>query len=388
MFRMQPTSSLKTPSVWALAWVLLAACGGGAAAEGQRTAGSDSGDTVRNEGSADGSSESDGSGSGDAVSEDTGDDASDGAGSGSGAMDPPYPAGVTDIPIPFGSGRQARLYVPALAMTQPPRALIVVLHGGGGEGLSVSEPGNHPLAEFRTVADREGVVVVYPEGSATRDGRLGWTDCRSDNLQASSDDDLGFLRTVVELLTIDYGLPAERVFMAGGSNGAQMTLAYAAVAPESIAAIATSNGNLPENPLPGPCATEPSQPMPALIAHGSADTVMPFAGGCVANLGGGCSRGRVVGAEATRDAYLRRNGLIGVAPTNETFESDPNDAGTADRFLYDGIHPVVWWRMNGAGHPVASKVVETATTAISGAQNRDVEFAEIAWTFFATQLPE
>jgi hypothetical protein len=44
--------------------------------------------------------------------------------------------------------------------------------------------------------------------------------------------------------------------------------------------------------------------------------------------------------------------------------------------------------MNGAGHPVASKVVETATTAISGAQNRDVEFAEIAWTFFATQLPE
>jgi 23S rRNA (guanosine2251-2'-O)-methyltransferase len=164
-------------------------------------------------------------------------------------MDPPYPAGVTDIPIQFGSGRRARLYVPALAMMQPPRALIVVLHGGGGEGLGVSEPGNHPLAEFRTVADREGVVVVYPEGSATRDGRLGWTDCRSDNLQASSDDDLGFLRTVVELLTIDYGLPAERVFMAGGSNGAQMTLAYAAVAPESIAAIATSNGNLPENPL-------------------------------------------------------------------------------------------------------------------------------------------
>ena len=91
MFRMQPTSSPTTPSVWALAWVLLSACGGSAAAEGQRTAGSDGSDTGRDEGSADDSSESDGSGSGDAVSEDTGDDASDGAGSGGGAPLPQFP---------------------------------------------------------------------------------------------------------------------------------------------------------------------------------------------------------------------------------------------------------------------------------------------------------
>lgn len=300
----------------------------------------------------------------------------------------PYPAGVTDVPIDFGGPRRVRVYVPEALGNDPPRALVVTLHGGGGQGLETSNPGQHPLAVFRDVADRERFVVAYPEGSIAMDGRYGWTDCRADNRNASAADDLGFLRFVVARLRAEFGLPTSRVFMTGTSNGAQMTLAFATTASDELAAIAISSGNLPENPLPGPCTTGPTQPIPALFTHGSADPAMPYGGGCVANLGGACARGRVIGAEATRDAWLATNGLSTAFTGTETVEVDTADPGTAERFDYAGEAPVVWWRLNGAGHPPPSRSVLVDATAASGAQNRDIEFAEVAWAFFATRLPD
>lgn len=308
----------------------------------------------------------------------------DGEGGGSG---PPYPGGTTDVIIEHGGPRRARVYVPADLGAATPRAVIVVLHGGGGEGLDVSDPGGHPLAVFREVADRERLVVVYPEGSEARDGRLGWTDCRADNLQASGEDDVGFLRAVVARMRADYGLAAERVFMAGTSNGGQMTMAFAAQAGDEIEAIAVGNANLPENPLPGECTNGPPRAIPALFVHGSADPAMPFEGGCVANVGGGCARGRVVGATATRDAYLALNGLSSTPTRTETVEVDLTDPGPAERFVHDGAFPVEWWRLSGAGHPPPSRLVSVPSSPLIGSQNRDVEFAEIAWDFFETRLP-
>ena len=65
---------------------------------------------------------------------------------------PAYPVGVTDIAPDPNSTRRVRVVIPGSVVEQPPRALVVVLHGGGGTGLDVSEPGQHPLAVFRDVA--------------------------------------------------------------------------------------------------------------------------------------------------------------------------------------------------------------------------------------------
>jgi polyhydroxybutyrate depolymerase len=299
---------------------------------------------------------------------------------------PAYPVGVTDIAPDPNSTRRVRVVIPGSVVEQPPRALVVVLHGGGGTGLDVSEPGQHPLAVFRDVAERERFVVAYPEGSAARDGKLGWTDCRADNLQASDADDVGFLRTAIALLHDEFDLTPAQTFMAGGSNGGQMTLAFAAHHADLLGAIAVSSANLPETPLEGACANGPSQPIAALFTHGSADTAMPYDGGCVANLGGNCARGRVIGAEATRDAWLSLNGLASTATLQNVVDISTDDAGSADSFVYDGAAPVVWWRLNGAGHPSPSIAVQVAPNPYNGVQNNDVEFAELAWQFFAQQL--
>jgi polyhydroxybutyrate depolymerase len=242
------------------------------------------------------------------------------------------------------------------------------------------------LSVFRIVADREGFIVVYPGGLPAPDGGPGWNDCRNDNQLTSSADDLAFLNALIERVRGEYGLPASKVFMSGGSNGAQMTLAYLIAGPANVAAAATSNGNLPLNPKAGACSTPTPRRTPILMAHGSADPAMPYAGGCVANAGGGCARGRVISAEATRDFWLSANGLSTVKPLTSVIEIDPNDGGAATRFAYTGVGSVEWWRMEGGGHPVSSRLVPIAENALNGKQNRDVEFAEIAWTFFKAQL--
>lgn len=300
---------------------------------------------------------------------------------------PPYPVGLASGTLDVGGvTREFRVYTPS-GLAAAPKALVFVLHGGGGKGLNVANPGAHPLSAFRDVADREGFIVVYPGGLPASDGSPAWNDCRSDNRVASGADDLRFLDALIEQLRGQYGLPASRIFMSGGSNGAQMTLSYALAGAGNVAAIATSAGNLPLNPKAGDCSSSPSRPLPVLMVHGTADPAMPYAGGCVANVGGGCARGRVIGTEATRDAWLTTNGLSGVVPVQTVVDTNPSDPGPANRFLYSGAFPVEWWRMNGAGHTVASRTVLVPATSDTGAQNRDIEFAEIAWTFFKAQLP-
>ena len=294
----------------------------------------------------------------------------------------PYPAGLSSATLTVGGvGREYRVHVPT-SVTTAPSAVVLVLHGGGGAGLGVSDLGTHPLSVFRTVADREGFVVVYPGGMPAADGSAGWNDCRADNLNASSADDLAFLEALVDRLRSQYALPASRVFMAGGSNGAQMTLAFAVTRADRVGAVASSGGSLPLAPKPGACSAQPARAVPILLAHGTADTQMPFGGGCVANFGGGCSRGRVISAQATRDYWLAVNGLAAATPLQSVVDPDGTDAGPANRFQYGGPSPLEWWRLDGAGHTVPSRTVLVEANASSGVQGRDVEFAEIAWAFF------
>lgn len=302
------------------------------------------------------------------------------------ATQAPYPIGLSDATITVGGvTRDYRVHVPA-GLGSTPAAIVLVLHGGGGEGLNVANTGAHPLSVFRAVADREGFVVVYPAGLPARDGNAGWADCRADNEVAGTADDVAFLDALIDRLRTQYGLPSTRLFMAGGSNGAQMALSYAIVKANNISAIATSSGNLPQNPKAGACSGTPARRVPILMAHGALDSLMPYGGGCVANLGGSCNRGRVISAEATRDYWLNANGLSGVSPTSSVVNLDLTDAGPANRFVYGGSAPVEWWRLDGAGHTAASRAVLVPPSAERGVQNRDIEFAEVAWTFFKSRL--
>jgi polyhydroxybutyrate depolymerase len=293
----------------------------------------------------------------------------------------PYPEGLSTQTIQVNN--QARKYlVYRPSGLSKPVAVVMVLHGGGGAGLDVAQPGVHPLSVFRNVADTAQILVVYPEGSPDSQGNPGWNDCRNDDQSGAQGDDLVFLQQLMGRLTQEMGLTAKNMYLTGTSNGALMTFSYAFNFPSTIRAIAVSSGNLPLNPAPGACTNGSSVPLPILITHGTLDPAMPADGGCVANLGGACNRGRVVSQTTTLNYWLQRNNLTNVTPTSTTFNVNNNDAGNVVKRVYEGTNPLVYYVLNDAGHAVPSLTIFSATTAASGAQNRDIEYATEVWKFF------
>jgi polyhydroxybutyrate depolymerase len=293
----------------------------------------------------------------------------------------PYQVGLTTNFITVNNVTRKYLVYRPVGLTRA-TSVVVILHGGGGLGLDVAQPGVHPLAVFRSVADTEKILVVYPEGSPDIQGNLGWNDCRNDDISGSNGDDITFLRDLNSKLRSELGIATSDIFLTGTSNGAVMTFAYAFYYPETIKAIAVSSGNLPLNPKPGPCTTGSTVRLPLLITHGTSDPAMPANGGCVANLGGACNRGQVVSQAATLSYWLQRNGLQGVSPTVTTFNVTSNDAGNVEKRVHRGRAPLVYFSLNNAGHQVPSRTVFLDSSSASGVQNRDIEYASEVWSFF------
>ena len=293
----------------------------------------------------------------------------------------PYQEGLTTNYITVNNiTRKYLVYRPTGITTV--NAVVTVLHGGGGLGIGVSEIGAHPLSFFRTIADNEKFLVVYPEGSLDIQGNPGWNDCRSDDISGSQGDDIFFLKQLNSKLISELNISSNKMYLTGTSNGALMTYSYAFQFPETIKAIAVSSGNLPEFPESGLCTNGSNLPLPILMTQGTSDPAMPANGGCVADIGGNCNRGKVISQTATINYWLQRNGLQNVTPTISNFDFNTNDAGNVEKRVYNGTKPLVYFVLNNAGHAVPSKTVFTNSTPASGIQNRDIEFAEEAWSFF------
>ena len=292
-----------------------------------------------------------------------------------------YAEGMTTNYLTVNNVKRKYLVYRPIGITEI-NAVVLVLHGGGGLGIGVSDIGAHPLSVFRTIADNEKFLVVYPEGSLDIQGNPGWNDCRSDDYSGSQGDDVSFLKQLNSILISELNISSNKMFLAGTSNGALMTYSYAFQFPETIKAIAVSSGNLPEFPENGLCTNGSNLPLPILMTQGTSDPAMPANGGCVADIGGKCNRGKVISQTATINYWLQRNGLQNVTPTISNFDFNTNDAGNVEKRVYNGTKPLVYFVLNNAGHAVPSKTVFTNSTPASGIQNRDIEFAEEAWSFF------
>jgi len=143
--------------------------------------------------------------------------------------------------------------------------LVLVLHGRGGTG-----PGTAALTGFDEVADEHGFVVAYPTGV---DNQWNYVD----GIEGYDIDvpDLEFLRALVAELSARYPIDPARVYVAGFSNGGYMAQHLACKATDVFAAFA-SVGAAGYGGQPGNCG-EPD-PVPILFIHGTADTIVPFAG--------------------------------------------------------------------------------------------------------------
>lgn len=172
-----------------------------------------------------------------------------------------------------GRGRTYRLHVPADRDPSAPLALVVALHGGGGNGANLQAK-----IGLDAIADRESFLVAYPDGSGRLDDYLlTWNagNCCGYALDEQVDD-TAFLRAMVADISRTYSIDSRRVYATGMSNGGMMSYRLACEAADLFAAVAPVAGALNLE------SCEPSGPVSVLAIHGTADQHVLFEGGAPA----------------------------------------------------------------------------------------------------------
>ena len=264
-----------------------------------------------------------------------------------------------------GQSRHYWEYVPAT----PARAVLLLLHGHGGSGAQVLGVDKHaaPYRRFIEIADREGLVLLAPDGEKGGDRFPGWNDCR----RARSNprvDDLGFLTALVrETQRREH---ADTAYVAGTSNGGVMALRLAVERPELFRGVAAIAASMPAESTCG----EPRAPVSVIFIAGTADTYMPYDGGAVAGKRG---RGSVIGAERSVALWRR------VDDAERREMSDRR--GAVERSVWRGPRAsVALDRVEGGGHSEPSRVERYSklVTRLLGEQNGDIETADEVWAFF------
>jgi polyhydroxybutyrate depolymerase len=191
---------------------------------------------------------------------------SQGPGSSQTVASPAGPATISETPAPGdhdltlqwdGLTRTYKLHAPPSLVAGAPLPLVVALPYRGGDG-----PSMRSLTELDAKADREGFLVAYPDG--IRRSMSALTCC-------GNNDDVGFVRSIVEHLVAVWRADAERVYATGMSIGAEMTFRLAVEAPGVFAAIAPVSGGFIGSKVDNDPSYRSSQPVSVLSIVGNDD---------------------------------------------------------------------------------------------------------------------
>jgi polyhydroxybutyrate depolymerase len=171
-----------------------------------------------------------------------------------------------------GRARTYILHVPPGVTGAEPVALVFDLHGAGGNGLQQQQ-----MSGWGTVADREGLLVVYPDGI---DGYWNVDDTCCGTAGNEQIDDVGFIRAIVDELSALACIDGQRIYVSGFSNGGGLAHRLGCEAADVIAAIAPVATDLRTQPC------EPVRPISMMEVRGMSDSLEPYEGGVVGPPGG------------------------------------------------------------------------------------------------------
>ena len=164
-----------------------------------------------------------------------------------------------------GLTRNYEVFVPQ-THEDTPLPLIIALHGRTGTGAGMAE-----LTGFNQLAEREDVVVLYPDAA---NGEWNYT-MGIPGYPADAPDDVAFLDVLVQKVAKTLSIDLKRLYVAGFSNGGFMAQRLACNAPGRYAAFASvaaaGFGGMAET-CPG------SRPLKFLFIHGTADSNVPWNG--------------------------------------------------------------------------------------------------------------
>ncbi|HEY4230934.1 MAG TPA: PHB depolymerase family esterase [Thermoanaerobaculia bacterium] len=269
-----------------------------------------------------------------------------------------------------GRTRVYRLYVPRSLPRDKPAALVLVFHGGEGEGATMER-----FVEFDALADREGFLVAYPDavGKHWNDGReIAEFESFRDHV-----DDVAFVSALIDAIGKEHRIDPARVFATGISNGAIFSHYLAARLSTRIAAIAPVAGGIAE---PFRSSFHADRPVSVLMMNGTEDPLVPYKGGGVRR----GSHGAVLDTDSAARVWAEANGCAKDARVETLPDTDPHDACRAKRSRWTGGHEgteVVLYTFEGGGHTWPGGR-QYAPEILVGRVCHDVDATQVIWDFF------
>jgi polyhydroxybutyrate depolymerase len=176
------------------------------------------------------------------------------------------------ITVPF-AGRSYGYHLPNATNPAAPAPVVLVLHALGIDGATMEY-----ATSFSDLADTEGFIAVYPEGTEQPNpGMPGfpsklpmWNSGGA--FHVNGVDDVTFLADVLTDLARRANADPSRIYAVGMSNGGGMAYRLAAERPALIKAMAAVAGAVSMSAW-----TPSGKPMPVLHIHGTADRIVPYA---------------------------------------------------------------------------------------------------------------
>ena len=270
-----------------------------------------------------------------------------------------------------GVPRNYKLYLPDTYDGTEAWPLVLNMHGATSTALEQMQ-----VTGMNAVADANRFLVVYPQ--AQGDPPF-WQD---DDLNGRGGNDVDFLENVIDALESAYSIDSTKVYVTGLSQGGAMSAALATELSDRIAAMASVSGHNPLNPVP-------ARPLPRLLIHGTADPIVPIAGGET-------PAGVIIPSiRDVVDAWREINQCEAAPIATSIPDTDLDDESSVTRFDY----PCLATYTTTQGATIASEVVyfeiENGGHAWPGgaehgfgALNRDLNASEVIWEFFSRhELP-
>jgi polyhydroxybutyrate depolymerase len=273
-------------------------------------------------------------------------------------------AAAGHVAIESGGLRRTAVLVERERLKLGRRPVILVLHGGSGSGARVRR--NLGLED---AIRSHNVTLVYPDAVNGH-----WGDTKE-----TAQHDIDFLRTLVDQLIANGTADRRKIFIVGSATGGMLALRIACDrGGEVYAGIATIIANLPAD-IAESC--QPPKPIPLMVINGTANPLMPYAGGKTTL---GDSKIDVVSTDATLAPFAKADGCGDGRTTLALPDRDPKDGTRSYLDKLNGCKaPIELIRIEGGGHTIPGRFSAGTTRGQPvGAHTNDFDAAHIIWDFF------
>jgi len=211
----------------------------------------------------------------------------------------PEPGDSARAVLSGGEERCYLLHVPESIDPTRPAMLVISLHG-----FSSRPEGQEFFAGWEEIADREGFLLVYPQGTRFP---LRWNASSVPGPDAA--DDLQFIHDLLADMAGMFAIDPARIYVNGMSNGGAMAHRLACEMADVFAAAGVVAGPI----LSSPGGCQPARPVPIVGFYGTEDPIVAYEGGVLSEaaarrmyrLDGGLAR--LLSAQAWAGAWAERN---------------------------------------------------------------------------------